>query len=342
MSDGGIKLFVGNLPSDTTEAELQTLFEQYGTVKEVHVMSSARSRLGYACSFVVFKTGADVNRAISELNGLYRMRKDDDQAISVSYARADDDKQKVAANTDIVAASTSLSASANAAGNATASAANAANAAYATQYYAAQAAMIAPLMYGMSGNMGAANGQAALYGAYGMPALGMYAGYPMGYAYADMASMASMASMAQAYTAAASSIDPTAAAAAAAAAAAILPSTTQTESPPSPSATHEETKLFVGGLPPAVTEQEIRMVFGQLGTVKEVHIMQGRSQSGQACAFVVYPDAYSSQLAIRTLNKTPWHAAPEQPPIIVRAADKVVGKKGRSKNTKGQNKNSAS
>merc|ERR1719421_607097 len=147
--------------------------------------------------------------------------------------------------------------------------------------------------------------------------------------------------MAQAYTAAAASVDPTAAAAAAAAAAAILPSTNQTESPPSPSATHEETKLFVGGLPPAVTEQEIRMVFGQLGTVKEVHVMQGRSQSGQACAFVVYPDAYSSQLAIRTLNKTPWHAAPEQPPIIVRAADRVVGKKGRSKNTKGQNKNSS-
>jgi hypothetical protein len=342
MSDAGVKLFVGNLPSDTTEAELQTLFEQYGTVKEVHVMSSARSRLGYACSFVVFKTGADVNRAISELNGVYRMRKDDDQAISVSYARADDDKQKVA-SADTSTSLTTLSASANAAGNATASAANAANAAYATQYYAAQAAMIAPLMYGMGGNMAAgANGQAALYSAYGMPALGMYAGYPQAYMYADMASMASMASMAQAYTAAAASVDPTAAAAAAAAAAAILPSTAQAESPPSPSATHEETKLFVGGLPPAVTEQEIRMVFGQLGTVKEVHIMQGRSQSGQACAFVVYPDAYSSQLAIRTLNKTPWHAAPEQPPIIVRAADKVVGKKGRSKNTKGQNKNSAS
>jgi hypothetical protein len=291
---------------------------------------------------VVFKSGADVNRAISELNGVYRMRKDDDQAISVSYARADDDKQKVG-NADNSALAPLLSASANAAGNATANAANAANAAYATQYYAAQAAMIAPLMYGMSGNMAAgANGQAALYGAYGMPALGMYAGYPMGYAYADMASMASMASMAQAYTAAAgAAIDPTAAAAAAAAAAAILPSTAQAEAPPSPSATHEETKLFVGGLPPAVTEQEIRMVFGQLGTVKEVHIMQGRSQSGQACAFVVYPDAYSSQLAIRTLNKTPWHAAPEQPPIIVRAADRVVGKKGRSKNTKGQNKNSS-
>merc|ERR1719379_2750826 len=119
MSDAGIILFVGNLPSDTTEAELQTLFESYGTVKEVHVMSSARSRLGYACSFVVFKSGADVNRAISELNGVYRMRKDDDQAISVSYARADDEKQKVTNTAETTAATvTSLSASANAAGNA--------------------------------------------------------------------------------------------------------------------------------------------------------------------------------------------------------------------------------
>ena len=37
-----------------------------------------------------------------------------------------------------------------------------------------------------------------------------------------------------------------------------------------------------------------------------------------------YPDVYSAQLAIRTLNKTTWHAAPDQPPITVRAADKVA------------------
>ena len=37
----------------------------------------------------------------------------------------------------------------------------------------------------------------------------------------------------------------------------------------------------------------------------------------QACAFVVFPDSYSAQLAIRTLNKTPWHSAPDAPPIIV-------------------------
>merc|ERR1719263_837594 len=88
----------------------------------------------------------------------------------------------------------------------------------------------------------------------------------------------------------------------------------------------DESKLFIGGLPNGVTETDIRTVFAQVGTVKEVHIMQGRSQSGQACAFVIYPDTYSAQLAIRTLNKTPWHSAPDAPPIIVRVADKV-GKK---------------
>merc|ERR1719263_1347821 len=90
----------------------------------------------------------------------------------------------------------------------------------------------------------------------------------------------------------------------------------------------DESKLFIGGLPTGVTEAEIRTVFSQVGTVKEVHIMHGKSQSGQACAFVVYPDLSSAQLAIRTLNKTPWHSAPDQPPIIVRAADKVQKKKG--------------
>merc|ERR1740138_1227304 len=93
----------------------------------------------------------------------------------------------------------------------------------------------------------------------------------------------------------------------------------------------DDAKLFLGGLPNGVTEAEIRTVFSQVGSVKEVHIMHGKSQSGQACAFVVYPDQYSAQLAIRTLNKTPWHSAPDQPPIIVRAADKVQKKKGGAK-----------
>merc|ERR1719271_2007279 len=41
----------------------------------------------------------------------------------------------------------------------------------------------------------------------------------------------------------------------------------------------DEGKLFIGGLPNDVQEQDIRTVFSQVGTVKEVHIMSGRSQS---------------------------------------------------------------
>ena len=36
----------GNLPSDTTEAELQTLFESYGTVKEVRAHIGYQAKVG--------------------------------------------------------------------------------------------------------------------------------------------------------------------------------------------------------------------------------------------------------------------------------------------------------
>jgi hypothetical protein len=246
----------------------------------------------------------------------------DKNAISVSYARMDDG-QKKSGQKDTAGAAAAQQAKAQTAAAYSPAMGNISPTSAYTQYYAAQAAMIAPLMYGamgLPGMSGMSSGQAALYSAYGMP---FYTGYPMGYGMPGLESVD-----ASAYS------DPTAAAAMAAAAAAIMPQDAQAVESPTASQTHEETKLFVGGLPTNVTEAEIRMVFGQLGTVKEVHIMQGRSQSGQACAFVVYPDVYSSQLAIRTLNKTPWHAAPDQPPIIVRAADKVIGKKTRSKGPK--------
>lgn len=39
MSGEGTKLFVGNLPSDSSEEELRELFENYGKLGDVHVMS---------------------------------------------------------------------------------------------------------------------------------------------------------------------------------------------------------------------------------------------------------------------------------------------------------------
>jgi RNA recognition motif-containing protein len=317
MANEGTKLFVGNLPSDSTDAELKELFSKFGLVKEVHVMSSARSKHGHACAFVVFSASADVDTAVSSLNGVHRMRKGDATPISVSYARNDDGKKsKGDGRSKGGAATIGGATSAGATAYSAELAAQAYSQAY-SQYYA-QAAMMAPyVMAAQYGNLQNAATIQAAYAQYGMPMA--YAGYPgaaaYGYGldatadYGDMTSAVLPSLLAQSMAGGVAAVEPA-------------------------EASHEDTKLFVGGLPPLVTEQEIRMVFGQLGTVKEVHIMQGRSQSGQACAFVVYPDVYSAQLVIRTLNKTTWHAAPDQPPIIVRAADKM----GKKTKTKGKQK----
>src|SRR5262249_2477196 len=63
----GKNLYVGNLPFNTTDAELQDLFGQHGTVSRVQIIvdrDTGRSR-GFA--FVEMDSGAD--DAIAQLNG---------------------------------------------------------------------------------------------------------------------------------------------------------------------------------------------------------------------------------------------------------------------------------
>jgi cold-inducible RNA-binding protein len=62
------KLYVGNLPYETAEADLQDLFASAGTVDSVSVvrdMATGRAR-GFA--FVEMGTDEDAQRAISQLN----------------------------------------------------------------------------------------------------------------------------------------------------------------------------------------------------------------------------------------------------------------------------------
>lgn len=64
----GRKLYVGNLPFETGEAELQELFGRAGTVETVNVirdMATGRAR-GFA--FVEMSTDAEAQKAITELN----------------------------------------------------------------------------------------------------------------------------------------------------------------------------------------------------------------------------------------------------------------------------------
>jgi RNA recognition motif-containing protein len=62
------KLYVGNLPYETGEAELQALFERAGTVETVKVMRDMATGRARGFAFVEMSTDEEAQKAISELN----------------------------------------------------------------------------------------------------------------------------------------------------------------------------------------------------------------------------------------------------------------------------------
>jgi cold-inducible RNA-binding protein len=61
------KLFVGNLPFTTTEAELQTLFERAGTVDTVQIMRDMATGRARGFAFVEMGSDAEAQKAVDEL-----------------------------------------------------------------------------------------------------------------------------------------------------------------------------------------------------------------------------------------------------------------------------------
>ena len=62
------KLYVGNLPYETGEAELQELFARAGTVDKVTVMRDMATGRARGFAFVEMSTDDEARKAISELN----------------------------------------------------------------------------------------------------------------------------------------------------------------------------------------------------------------------------------------------------------------------------------
>ncbi len=62
------KLYVGNLPYDTGEQDLQTLFAGAGTVDAVHLMRDMATGRGRGFAFVEMASDEDAQNAISTLN----------------------------------------------------------------------------------------------------------------------------------------------------------------------------------------------------------------------------------------------------------------------------------
>jgi RNA recognition motif-containing protein len=65
----GTKLYVGNLPFNITENELQELFSQAGAVQEVTLMQDRFTGKSRGFAFVTMGSEEDAQNAISKLNG---------------------------------------------------------------------------------------------------------------------------------------------------------------------------------------------------------------------------------------------------------------------------------
>lgn len=63
------KLFVGNLPYTTTDAELNSVFSEVGTVQSASVIIERQTGRSKGFGFVEMSSDEEATRAIADLNG---------------------------------------------------------------------------------------------------------------------------------------------------------------------------------------------------------------------------------------------------------------------------------
>jgi len=76
-------IFVGNLSFGATEDAVRALFEAYGAVERVNLVTDRDTGQARGFGFVEMSVNADADRAIAELNG----RELDGRALNVNEAR---------------------------------------------------------------------------------------------------------------------------------------------------------------------------------------------------------------------------------------------------------------
>jgi cold-inducible RNA-binding protein len=81
-------IFVGNLNFGATEGAVRSLFEAYGTVERVSIITDRDTGQAKGFGFVEMSANADADRAIAGLNGTDL----DGRAINVNEARPKTDR----------------------------------------------------------------------------------------------------------------------------------------------------------------------------------------------------------------------------------------------------------
>src|SRR5437762_14112861 len=82
-----MKLYVGNLSFESTENDLQDLFEQHGTGNELHLMLDRITGKSRGFAFVTMNDNTQANAAMSALNG----HELNGRALTVNEARPRED-----------------------------------------------------------------------------------------------------------------------------------------------------------------------------------------------------------------------------------------------------------
>jgi RNA recognition motif-containing protein len=81
-------IFVGNLSFGATEDAVRTMFEAYGAVERVNLITDRDTGQARGFGFVEMSNNAEADRAIAELNG----KELDGRAINVNEARPKADR----------------------------------------------------------------------------------------------------------------------------------------------------------------------------------------------------------------------------------------------------------
>src|SRR5260221_13282912 len=81
-------IYVGNLSFEATEDAFRTMFEQYGAVDRVSIVTYRDSGQPRGFGFVEMSVNAEADRAIAELNG----RELDGRALNINEARPKEDR----------------------------------------------------------------------------------------------------------------------------------------------------------------------------------------------------------------------------------------------------------
>ncbi len=83
-----MKLYVGNLTYETTDADLKTAFEEYGTVDSATVIMDRDSGRSKGFGFVEMSDGSEAKAAMAGLDG----KEVGDRAMKVNEARPREDR----------------------------------------------------------------------------------------------------------------------------------------------------------------------------------------------------------------------------------------------------------